>query len=308
MTITQIRCFVSLVETKKLTETANLFNLKVSTLSKYIDHIENSFSAKLFQKDQSGLILTKEGALIYPSMQFIVKKHDELLLHINKVANLDRTAMNIALAFHQYEFLMHLVEFSKIYPDVNLTISETPSSNMRPLLDTESIDMVIAYEELLKKKYHNTYPLRRDTLVAVVGTSHPLASRKHISLFELKDDNFFLFKGDPLLHSFQVRACISAGFTPSESPHDFRVDTVIDYVSANRGVALLIDNVVKNVHNGNVIALPLIENPILTLSAVFPAVYLPKTYERLISFLLKNTVTDTMSNKTSIPILESKAF
>ena len=292
MTILQIRCFVSLAETKKLTETANLFNLKVSTLSKYMNHIENTFSIKLFQKSQNGLSLTKEGALIYPSMQFIVKKHDELLLHMNKAANLDRTAMNIALAFHQYELLIHLIEFSKIYPDVNLTISETPSSDMRQLLDTESVDMVIAYEELLKKKYRNTFPIRRDKLVAVVGISHPLASRKHISLLELKDDSFFLFKGDPLLHSFQVRACISAGFAPSESPHDFRVDTVMDYVSANRGVALLIDSVVKNFHNDNVIILPLIESLALTLSAVFPAAFLPETYERLLAFLISNTVSD----------------
>ena len=285
MTTLQIRCFVSLADTRKLTETANLYNLQISTLSKFMDRIESEFSVKLFRKGQNGLDLTKEGELIYPSMKIIAKKCDELLQQMNNITNMNGTTMDIALAFHQTKILSQLIDFSQTYPDINLTIQETPSSTIRSMLDTKSIDIAIAYEELLMKKFSNTVPIRRDKLVAVVGREHPLASRKSISIKELKNDTFYLFKGDMLLNRFQVHTCIAAGFTPLKSPHDFRVDTVMEYVAANRGVSLLIGNAVTSVGKESVVALPLIENPELTLSIVFPAEYLPEAYERLIKFL-----------------------
>ena len=289
MTTLQIRCFVSLADTKKLTETASFFNLQVSTLSKYMDRIESEFCVKLFQKGRNGLDLTKEGALIYPSMKFIAKEYDDLILHMNKITNMDRSTMNIAMAFHQTEILAQLIDFSQIYPDINLTIQETPSSALRALLDSKSIDIAIAYEELLMKKSSNTVPIRQDMLVAVVGRNHPLVSRKGISIRELKDDTFFLFKGDTLFYRYQVHACIASGFTPIESPHDFKIGTVMEYVAANRGVSLLGNYAVDGFKDERVVALPLIENPVLTLSIVFPAEYLPETYERLIKFL-KNPI------------------
>jgi len=293
MTILQIKCFVSLAETRRLTETANLFNLQVSTLSKYIANIESSFSAKLFQKGPSGLSLTKEGELIYPGMKFITREFDELQLHMNKLTKTDSTTISIALAFHQAEILALLIGFSQIYPDINLSIQETPSSEIRSMLGTGNVDIAITYEELLMKRFYNTVPVRKDTLVAVVGRKHLLASKKCISIRELKDDIFFLFKGDILLYRFQVNTCISAGFTPTESPHDFRVDTVMEYVSKNRGVSLLINDVVKSLQNDEVVALPLNESPSLTLSIVLPVDNCPETHERLIKFIKTSSNTST---------------
>lgn len=285
MTVLQTKCFVNLATTKKLTETANQLNLRASTLSKYIDHMEDELSAKLFQKGQTGLELTKEGEIIYPSIQYIAKKYDDMLLDISRFASNHNMTINVGMVFHQSEMLSRLTEFSRLYPDINVTITENMASDIQHLLDTSSIDTAIIYEELLEKKYSHAVPIRKDKLVAIVGREHPLAEREQISVSELKDETFLLFKGDSLMYRFQIHACIDAGFAPRETHNNLRVSTIMEYVAANRGVSLLVENTVKHMEYDKVVVLPLIEPPTLTMSMFFPAVYLPNTVIKLMKYI-----------------------
>ncbi|MDR1299934.1 MAG: LysR family transcriptional regulator [Oscillospiraceae bacterium] len=288
MTILQLRCFISLASTKKLTETAKQFNLGLPTLSKYIDHLEASYSAKLFHRSQGGLELTNAGELIYPSAQFVVRKYDEMLARLNVLANMDRSAMNVALAFHQPQLLRRLTAFSKTHPNIKLAVTEAPSVDIRALLDTMDIDFAITYDELLGKKYPHTLPIRNDRLVAVVGREHALAGRGSISVAELREDKFFLFKGDFLMYRFLIHTCISAGFVPVQSPHNFRVNTIMDSVAQNTGVSLLAESVANGLNNGRVAALALDESPCLTLSMVFPGEVLDERYREAIRQITDN--------------------
>jgi DNA-binding transcriptional LysR family regulator len=285
MTILQLKCFVSLATTMRFMETANMFGLRASTLSKYIDHVEDGFSAKLFQKTQNRWELTRQGEDIFPSVQYIVKHYDDMMEHLYRLKNMDRAAMNVAMAFHQSQILRKLIDFSNAHPDINLTVTEAPSFEIRSLLDTSGIDIAITYEELLWKRYPYTIPIRKDRLTAVVGRGHKLASREEISVAELAGDTFFLFRGDLLMHRFQIHACIAAGFTPAESQHDFRINTILEYVAKNRGVSLLAENAVSSLVNENVVVLPLAENPTLTMSMVFPGEFLPDACQALAEFL-----------------------
>jgi DNA-binding transcriptional LysR family regulator len=289
MTILQMKCFISLATTKKLTETANIFGLGASTLSKYIDHMEDELSVKLFRRNQNRLEITKEGEIIYPSIQFMVKRYNDMVIHMSGFTHQNRTTVNVALIFHQTKILMNLTNFSKIHPDINLIVMENASSVIETLLDTANTDIAIIYEELLEKKYPHTYPIRKDKLVAIVSKDHPLASRECISVSELKNETFYLFKGDMLMYRYQLHTCIAAGFAPTESHNNLRVKTILDCVAANRGVSLLIDNTVNCLKNKNVIMLPLVEDPTLTISAFIPAAYLTDISEKLVTYL-NNTI------------------
>ena len=83
MKISQMRCFVRLAATKKLTETANMEGIRASTVSKYLDGMESELKAELFRKSPGGLELTKEGEIIYPTISFIVKKYDDMMAYMS---------------------------------------------------------------------------------------------------------------------------------------------------------------------------------------------------------------------------------
>jgi DNA-binding transcriptional LysR family regulator len=288
MTITQLNCFLSLATTKKLTKTANLFGVQVSTLSKFLSHMEDEFGGKLFRKTPYGLELTKEGEIIYPGLQFIAKKYDDMFFHMNKFTTKYSTELNVAVVYHQSQLLSRLLDFSDACPDVALKIVENPATNIENMLDNLTIDAAIIYEELLTKKYPHTFPLREDRLVAVVGREHELAGRESISVSELKNDTFFMFKGDSTMYRFQIYTCVSAGVVPLEAHHNMRIPTIMEHVAANRGVTLLAETAVNKFNNGNVVPLPITENPSLTISLILPALYQSDVCKSLVDHITGN--------------------
>lgn len=285
MTVTQMECFIRLADSKKLTTVANAMSLQASTLSKYIDHMEDTFSTKLFSKTTKGLELTQEGKLIYPSLQYIVKTYSDMMALMDNKRKISQRNINIAIAFHQPHLLADLISFSKMHSELNLVFTESPSAEIWSGLDSLKTDVAITYSELTDKKYEHIFPLRRDRLVAAVSKKHPLAGRSHISISELSDDRFLLLKDDVPLHKFLVRMCITAGFVPKEGINDFRVNTIVEYVARNQGVTLLSEYVVRNLHNDNISVLYLDDNPTLTLSLIYPDHYMNPVIEQLVEFL-----------------------
>jgi DNA-binding transcriptional LysR family regulator len=287
MTITQMESFIRLADTNRLTAVANAMHLQASTLSKYIDHMEDEVAAKLFRKTARGLELTQEGGLIYPSVQYIVKVYSDMMTFMNNWRKDRQDSLSVAIAFHQPHLLADLIAFSRIHEDIEMRFSETPTAEIRANLDSMQADLAITYSELIDKKYQHIIPLRGDRIVAAVGKDHPLAERSHISLSELRGDRFILLKDDVELHKFLVRLCISAGFVPRETMEDLRVNTTIRFVEANRGVTLLSEYVVRTLQSDRISILYLDDNPALTMALIYPDHYMRPIVEQLVDFLKK---------------------
>jgi DNA-binding transcriptional LysR family regulator len=285
LTVLQMKCFVSLVNTKKQADTASVLGIQSSTLSKYIEHMENEFSIKLFQKTTDGLELTKEGALLYPSIQFMLKKYEDMIQQLGAFTPKWPLKINIVSMFHQSQIIKITNDFLKNNPYIQVSILEKSVQEAQKALDAKSADAAIIYKELLPKKYLHTYTLQEVELVAVFNRKHPLAEREMISLSELKDESFILFKGDAPMYSFLLHTCISADFVPNEMSLDLRMYTILDYLRENKGVSLLMKNVVEGFPDDRLAVVSLKEKPKLTMSMVFPTDYPSQACEKMISFI-----------------------
>ena len=285
MTFIQMKCFLSLAKTRKMSVTAAAMDVSLSTLSKYMDKMESELSVRLFSKEQHRLSLTREGELALPSIEYIVKQYGEQCAEMDKYTTPDATAINIAIAFHQNEIIQSLLAYMKEKHNVSLNIQEVPANEVCSMLDSEESDIGIVYEQLIDKKYPSVLPLRRDRLVAVVSAAHPLAHRETISVGDLREEKFYFFKGDHLMYQFQLRTCISAGFVPTEERSDLRVSTILKYVEANCGVTLLALKTVEALGVAGVRALALEEKPRLTMCAIPASVYPSATVRSLLLHL-----------------------
>jgi DNA-binding transcriptional LysR family regulator len=131
-----------------------------------------------------------------------------------------------------------LAEFHTAYPGIVLELREEGSRHIEALVLDRELDVgavVLPTDE----KAFGTLPFVRDELRAVLHPSHPLARRKSVSLRELRDTSFVLYRPEFALHGHILEACRRAGFEPhvvSESSH---WDFIVAMVAANIGVALL---------------------------------------------------------------------
>lgn len=285
MTFLQMQCFLSLAQTRKMSVTATALGLSLSTLSKHIGKMENELSVTLFSKSQRRTTLTREGEMIFPSIEYIVSQHIEQCVESQKYTDRKNMPTKIALALHQNEIIRQLIKFMEVDPSVKLHLTEASASEICSLIDEENADIGIVYDELIDKKYPTSLQLSRDKIVAVVSKHHPLADRGTISAAELKNETFFLFKSDHLMYQYQLRICISAGFVPNEIHGDMRISTILLSVASNNGVSLLVENTANMLPIEGIAVLRLEEQPLLTMTAISSSVYPTNAERKLLNFL-----------------------
>jgi len=285
MTYLQMTCFISLAKTQKMSETAAALGLSLSTLSKYIDRMETELGVQLFYKQLSRKILTPEGELIYPNIRYIVKQYDDLRTDLFSHTSFYDSSINVAIGFQQSHIMRQLIAFMKEHPKIRFSVTEGLASEVCTMLDSGTADVGIVYEEIISKKYPISFPLSDDRLCAVVSESHPLSKCGTISISELQDDKFFLYKGDHLMYRHLLNICISAGFVPNVEHSTLRMSTILLNVAAGNGISLLSEKTIE-MHDidGNAV-LHLEENPLLTLCAVCAMEYPGKSINTLMQFL-----------------------
>ena len=239
MNIIQIKCFSRLANNMKLTKTAHEFDLQASTVSKYIDRMENELNCRLFYQSSEGLELTPEGEIVYPYFQYISTQYDNMKKAINDYAGNQKQIRRIAIPFHQIRLVQALLAYQDRHPEMELHVSELGAASIKELLESAEADIGFIYSNLLETNYSSFIPIKRESIVAVVKNDNPAASRENVDLAEMADEEFILFVGDPLMYRYYLRLCLNAGFVPKTVPQDMRVMTILDRISRRGGVTLL---------------------------------------------------------------------
>ncbi|MBR6950837.1 MAG: LysR family transcriptional regulator [Oscillospiraceae bacterium] len=239
MNILQIKCFSRLANNMKLTKTAHEFDLQASTVSKYIDRIENELHCKLFHQSPEGLELTPEGEIIYPYFQYISTQYDNMKRAINDYIGDKKHIIRIAIPFHQIRLVQALLTYQDRHPEMELHVSELGAARIQELLDNAEADIGFVYSNLIETNYSSFIPIKREAIVAVMKKDNPIAARQSIDLSELAEEEFILFVGDPLMYRYYLKLCLVAGFVPRMNHQDMRVMTILDMISHRGGVTLL---------------------------------------------------------------------
>lgn len=83
--------------------------------------------------------------------------------------------------------------------------------------------------------------LRREPLIAVLPDTHPLAGRGNVRLFDLRDDPFITYPSHhrSVVHEAVMDACERAGFNPRRVEEVRETSTLVSFVAAGLGVALV---------------------------------------------------------------------
>jgi DNA-binding transcriptional LysR family regulator len=83
--------------------------------------------------------------------------------------------------------------------------------------------------------------LRREPLIAALPESHPLASRPQVRLADLRDEPFITYPAQhrSVVFDAVLEACRHAGFQPKAVQHVGETSTLVSFVAAGLGVALV---------------------------------------------------------------------
>lgn len=106
---------------------------------------------------------------------------------INDLQKLLTGTLNIGITYSFSPILTEtVISFMKMYPNIKLNIIYKPMNELMDLLAKRNLDFVLAFKPSQPVADVESHILFQNSLSAVVSTTHPLASKKSVSLAELQ--------------------------------------------------------------------------------------------------------------------------
>jgi DNA-binding transcriptional LysR family regulator len=197
MELRQLRVFAAVARLGSFTAAADELYLTQSALSQQVAKLERELGVALLHRDARGSQVTAAGADLLERAERILAEADAAQAQVAAHADEQRMLLRVAAGTLDLPWLAPaIVTFQQAHPGLRIALRGEPA------------DVVIGGRDA--RGSGRSTRLRRDELVAVAAPGHPLARRRAVALWELRDEPFVL-PGDGRLAG---AAFAKAGFSP----------------------------------------------------------------------------------------------
>lgn len=262
MELFQLKCVLAVAKHKNFTRAAADINISQSALSQQISKLEHELGTSLFYRTTREVELLSTGSDFVAYASDIVDKCEALKRRMEEYVEKDHGFISIGgmPVIRTYNITSMIASFIRSYKDIAVEFNEAECFDLIELLKNRKIDVAIVHS-ITSCDSVTFEELLYDEFSLVINSTHPLASRREIQLENLKNETFVLPSKDSASCQEFIRACNGVGFTPNILSKCGSVNTIVDFVRENLGIAVLSYRVAC-VHSDPTISIVKINPPI----------------------------------------------
>ncbi|RJG57660.1 LysR family transcriptional regulator [Sphingobium terrigena] len=234
-----LQLFVTVAETKNLTQAALVRNVAPSALSKRISDLEANLQTRLFHRLRRGVEPTPAGLALYHHAQQILGSVERAEIdladytrgirgHVTLLANISSII----------QFLPRdLRLFRERHPDIQIALREAATPAVIRGVSEGSADLGICIASMVPHKL-SVHPYNADRMVLVVPPGHPLLDYDAVTMEEALDFDFVGLHSEQVWTNYLVAASHSA-----RKPLRMRIrvpsfDAMVSMVEAGHGISM----------------------------------------------------------------------
>ena len=244
MELRHLRYFLSLAEERHFGRAAARVHVAQPALSQQIKQLERELGVDLFRRTTRRVELTDAGRRFEHHARSVTGSMDRAQREMAMVAS--GRAGQVSMGFigtATYDVLPQVARtVRRELPDVELTLrGELLSPQLVADLVEGTYDLAVIRPDPVARPDVNLRLLRSERLVAVLPAHHRLADRRRIDLGSLADEVFVMHPSGhrSSIHEEVLRACAAAGFQPVNMLEVAETATLVVFVAAGLGVALV---------------------------------------------------------------------
>ncbi len=145
MRIKQIQAFVEVVDQGSFSKAANTIFLSQSTVSMHINALEDELGCKLIVRTPKGVFPSEVGKIFYEYSKQILRLVECAEDSINQYKNNQKGKIIISSSTVPATCILPKVicEFTKRYPDINVTLQNTDSEKVAQAVEKMAVDVGI---------------------------------------------------------------------------------------------------------------------------------------------------------------------
>lgn len=246
-TLRQLRYFVSVAETGKITEAAQNVNISPSSVTGAVQELESILGTKLLERSKSGVTLTCEGYRFLQSANKILAAVSEAR-HSFKQASKDvegKIFIGSSITVSGY-FLSNVFEgFRRAYPNIEIEFHEHSRVVVESKVERGQYDLGV----ILTSNIRSTASLESITLLRSernlwLSASHPLTRYDVVSLKDVARENYVQLLIDEAEHT-TISYWKNFDLKPNVYFKTESVEAVRNMVAIGAGVTILSDMVYR---------------------------------------------------------------
>ncbi|GAA6296388.1 LysR family transcriptional regulator [Enterocloster asparagiformis] len=140
----KLNYIIAIAEERNLTQAAKRLYISQTTLTLYLNRLENELGVKLFDRSKSPVTLTDAGAYYLEKMKKIYASEQALRSQIHFIANPTQTLLvGIGQVRGHHWLPLFLPTFCSIHPDINVQIVQETEQQMYEDLQKQKLDVGI---------------------------------------------------------------------------------------------------------------------------------------------------------------------
>ena len=239
-----LRYFIALAEELHFGRAARRLSISQPPLSVAIRQLEEAVGAQLFERNSKAVRLTAAGQTLQTSAGMLLRDAEEALLQARRVAqgSAGRLRIGFVGAMLYRGLPQALTRFQSEHPAVRVTLTELNSGEQVAELLDDRLDLGFTHTRRVPDELQCRL-LIAEPFVVCLPTDHTLATRRVVSLPDLRAESFVMFSrsASPDYHERVLSICADAGFLPEVRQEVRHWLAAVSLVSQRMGVALVPD-------------------------------------------------------------------
>lgn len=237
MELLQLQYFIAVARLEHMTEAAHSLHVTQSSLSKTIQRLEEDLGMPLFDRTGRKLRLNEPGSIFLQRAEKALFELEQGRQELRDLSGSEPDTLELAVT--TASTLPHILrEFRKKLPGIHFHVQMLPVQDMVTLLKRGEVDFCLASPPVRGENIACQI-VCTDPIFAAIPPGHPLASRKSLSLTELKEEWLVGVSKGYGIRDLVDSACQSAGFTPRYAYEGDEPARLIALVEAGIGLALI---------------------------------------------------------------------
>lgn len=251
-TLKQLKTYIAVAETLKMSEAAKRLFLSQPTVSQIIADLEKEYETTFFKRYPKCLELTPTGKLFWDRALNVLNSYETLNQSMKNSAVLRPLRVGVTLTIGDTMISDIIQTLQMSHPDISCSVYIENTKILEHRLIHNELDIALVEGVILNDKIH-TEPIMEDELQLIYSKDHPFSGKNVIKAEDLYNCEFILREVgsgtrsifENLMQTRHIPYCVKW--------ESYSGSAILDGVSRNFGIGVISTRYVKNYSRSEII-------------------------------------------------------
>jgi DNA-binding transcriptional LysR family regulator len=246
MELRHLTYFLAVAREGQFVRAAARLHVAQSALSQQIRTLERELGSELLVRDRRGIRLTPAGEVLQRHATRILAAVDDARTELQMLTGVlvGKLRLGAGAPASPTRLLEVITRFRTAHPGVEVSVTDASTNDLLQLLVAAELDaVVVSRDPDMLPDHLNCTLITREAFVALVPTTHALASRRRLKLADLDGAPLVTFKPGSGIRETVDAALVNAGVTGAPiAAATMDPVMLVDLVAHGLGIALTPDS------------------------------------------------------------------